>query len=634
MAIKLIFPPAPGASKGFTASSSSSFTGDAASSVRELIQNALDAALVDAGKPVAKVRFVMENINLSDIPDMDEYRRVLKSGREEHKNRQSADVSDSLDNYSRKEKVSMLFVADNGVGLDARKMGAILGDGKSDKGDEDGSTGSFGNGHLTAFALSHLRYVLYGGVAQKNGETIFAGHAILASHKGIVDGKNVVRSNEGYCVRKIHPDKTSHERFDFGEKSDLPKILISGMEEIKREWQHGALIAIAAFNGFVGEKKNKIPQAIVRETARNFFAAIAEGKLEVEIYESGKLAATVNKAKLRAVLDEYKSNKRGKLGFPSGARAWNFYETMMNGEKHVLSTSLGDIELRLQSGGDIKRIAICRNNMWITDSPPQLKDRDFADRVNFSALLLVNSGTAKNAHHLLKLAETPLHNKIDVGRINSSEDKRKLRHILNEIHAQIKDRVEKRSEEFFSPPDIMQVEQSESVEGSAPRALGKIKTMENEPRPPRPESPGRSQKTEKTKTPRPRSGQSVRARVSSRKIRPGELMAVFEPSDSCDNVELRLSLDGGADITCAGESTGAIALGDIFVNDEKLPKEDKLEANGKVYAALLGKWEAGKRYNVRVGYDTPGGVGDHVLLFDLIRRKQKAAQPKQEEPHG
>ena len=578
---------------------------------------------------------------MRDIPEMDEYRRALESGRREHNNRQNSDVSNSLDKYSRESEIPMLFVMDNGVGLDARKMGAILGDGKSDKGNESGSTGSFGNGHLTAFALSHLRYVLYGGIAQNGEKIIFAGHAILASHKGTVedgeDGRN--RSKDGYYVRKIRDDELNFARFDFGDESDLPKFLTPKMEEIKREWGHGALIAVAAFNNFGDDRKGvgkDVARTVIREAALNFFAAIAERKLEVEVYESNELTEKLDHANLRAVLESHKNNMRGKHGFPSGARAWHFYETMMHGDRHVLHTELGDVELRLRTDVDAKRIAICRNKMWITEKPPNLKEADFADRANFSALLLVDSGDAGEAHHLIKLAETPLHNEIKPVQIQSPQDKRNVRRILHDLQSQIRNLVDERSEESFSPPDIMQVEQSDSVKGAAQRPQGEIKPINPRPKPPRPNSPNKPPRPKPPKS-RPRSGRFVNAKVSTRRIRPGELNAVFESGQDCDCVELRLSLDGGADATCNGEPAGAIALGDVSVNGDILPDDCKLEdVNGKVYAALLGKWESGKRYNVRIGYDEPLGLGNHVLMFDLIRRKGKTSvQPnKEEESHA
>ena len=56
----LIFPPSPGTAEGFTASSQASFSADPSSCVRELVQNALDAALVSAKVECAVVRFSLD----------------------------------------------------------------------------------------------------------------------------------------------------------------------------------------------------------------------------------------------------------------------------------------------------------------------------------------------------------------------------------------------------------------------------------------------------------------------------------------------------------------------------------------------------------------------------------------------
>ena len=611
----LIFPPSPGTAEGFTASSQASFSADPSSCVRELVQNALDAALVSAKVECAVVRFSLERCKVADIPGMPEYKTALASAMNENLNDLSRSIADSLRRNSEKDAVTALFISDNGVGFDQRRLGAMLGDGVSQQSGEE-SRGAFGNGHLTAFALSKLRYAFYGGV-QQDGKMLFSGHAVLSSHTGKYDGKTRALSKDGYYVRRIREDKLNFDRFDFPGNNEIPPLLKPKMDSIKEEWGHGSVIAVCAFNNFGGS--HDIEDVIARETALNFYVAVREGKLQVEIINGDK-KRVLKQNDLSRILEKNKDNMRGKNGFPSGRRIWNSYHTLINGDPHDIKTAHGNVRLLLRQGGDGKRVAICRNGMWITGDAPGLWQADFGDRKPFDALLLVDAETSGKAHTLIKLAETPLHNKIEVMRLLDKEDRKALRELLKELRERIKELAEKKDEDSFSPADFMQIQfAAESARGERPKASGRVDKIGGGGRA---NGDGRNKSKRAGESRIIRPGKAVGAKISSRRISEGTLKAVFVAVDDCDEVEMRLSVDGGEDITCAGRETRMVFISAVRINGGEVP-DDKYLKNGKggIVGVRLGEWKSGERYGMEADYKPPEGKRKYALVIDLYRRK-------------
>ena len=168
---------------GFRSSGLSAYNNvDPHTVVRELVQNALDAAIA-AERDVVRVIFEMDKIRTKDVPALAQYREHLECAidtqRKKRNLEQAQAIVDAMKASATLKRLPVLWVLDNGVGLDSQGMEDLLGDGQSGKADE-WTAGSYGNGHMTTFPASDPRYILYGGVHQE-GRTV-AGHAILASH--------------------------------------------------------------------------------------------------------------------------------------------------------------------------------------------------------------------------------------------------------------------------------------------------------------------------------------------------------------------------------------------------------------------------------------------------------------------
>lgn len=153
---------------------------------REIIQNSLDAR-DDANKPV-KVRFSKEQINRSDIPDIDSLlhslERCLEFWRFDKK--ACAFLTRAIDVASKKTLTSLKVSDFNTRGLqggDKDPSGVwfhlVRCAGSSPK--NAGEGGAFGIGKNAPFAASYLRTVLYS-TRNKTNETIFAGVATLLSY--------------------------------------------------------------------------------------------------------------------------------------------------------------------------------------------------------------------------------------------------------------------------------------------------------------------------------------------------------------------------------------------------------------------------------------------------------------------
>ena len=148
----------------------------------ELLQNALDAA-ISAGRR-AEVHLTVGSVEVDGFPGIAEYESAFDAANEERQLDREESTQDERNAIKRildvleADEAKVLFCRDNGTGLDAARMRAVLSEGNSNKPIK--GAGSLGLGHLTAFAASDLRYVLYAG--RRGEKHLISGHAIVATH--------------------------------------------------------------------------------------------------------------------------------------------------------------------------------------------------------------------------------------------------------------------------------------------------------------------------------------------------------------------------------------------------------------------------------------------------------------------
>lgn len=183
MAEKLIFPEEQ-TSDGFATSQINIHSrGNAEPVIRELLQNCLDAR--HRGTDSVDVVFTIDMVATKDIPAWRDYMEAFRSAREQrqqHKqlSQQDVKICDRIETATHGGEIPVLFCRDNGIGIDGKTMNRLLSEGNTDKSEK--GAGSVGLGHLTAFAASDLRYVVYGGKTD-SGFT-GSGRAILAARMG------------------------------------------------------------------------------------------------------------------------------------------------------------------------------------------------------------------------------------------------------------------------------------------------------------------------------------------------------------------------------------------------------------------------------------------------------------------
>ena len=347
-------------------------------------------------------------------------------------------------------------MTDNGVGLDGERMSALLSDGVSAKGGN--ASGTFGNGHSVVVPVSNLRYVLYGGLTA-NGQSYGAGQAVLASHRD--DGGWRSRSGRGVYLESFKPS-SANVPFTLAEGAAIPPMVASAIERIRAEHGHGAAVIIPAFNNF--EHKQSLRDAVFKAAAFNFFQAIHDGRLVVDVVDSegnGVLDASTLREVLAPHRDEMRSGRTGT--FLSGRRANEAYETLLNGESHEIGTAQGNVAVRLLRRESGRRsVGLCRNGMWITEELPMFQNA-FADRQPFQTLILLSSDSKDAFFELIREAETPLHDKLAPKQMDP--DRRKaLREALRELCDGIAELVPVSTEDVYSPQDILAF-QFEDVEG-------------------------------------------------------------------------------------------------------------------------------------------------------------------------
>ena len=540
---------------GFRASGLSAYNNvDPHTVVRELVQNSLDAAR-KAKREVARVVFEIEDIDVGRIPARGEYREHLQCAIDTQKKKgnfeQSRSIVEAMESSICASRVPVLWVLDNGVGLDDQGMEDLLGDGQSGKADES-SAGSYGNGHMTSFPASDLRYVVYGGV-HEGGRTV-SGHAILASH---VSGRKV-SGEDGYLARKIRPNDL-FDRFDFSDGAQTP-LLKEKLDRIEEEFGTGSVVGILGFNGFnrfsSGEEVRDVIETVV---ARHFTPVIRDGAMEVAIRIAGDdEGRRIEADGLEGILERARDRQRrdrNSIG-PSGRQAWETLGTLAPAYRNVIQTRAGKVRFHFRrlshdSGGGT-HVQLFRSGMWITNYVPQNRPSDFRQREPFCGVVLLEPEQAGEACGLVGDFEGPRHIDIDLTRQKPGTKQRKaLQEFVGELHAGI-ERLVPELDLVEHDPGFFSIEVTGDGVRNNPRARpGGTGTPEAVP--PRPPGGGGSGGGGGTEPDRPgtlrRQGTRIEARVTALKRTRGMRLRA-RVLEAAPNAELRVVLADGSDETC------------------------------------------------------------------------------------
>ena len=616
----------PGASSGFTPTGIAAFDNlRPAAVVRELIQNALDAARA-ARVRTARVHFELTRVRRDAIPGMQQYEQTFTKAIETQRAmsdgslaRQAELVVKRIRDALDQDEVDVLTVFDNGIGLDESRMNALLSDGVSVK--DGAATGTYGNGHATAIPASDLRYVLYAGITE-DGRRIGSGHAVLASH--YANREKHLRGGDGFFIRDFRAGRKG-QLFDYSRGPGLSGVISKALARIRRQTGHGTSVVIPAFNNFLEDQS--LWNMVAHAASANFFVAIEERKLQVTVtdHRPGAKTAThtLNRSTLSEVLAEHSEKKRA-AAFLNGQRAFQAHKAYRSGAKHLIDMGAGRIGIRLiESASGTTRVDLCRNGMWITDSLPGFYQA-FTDRVPFQAVLTLNAHDGRRLHDYIREAEGPLHDSISLRKRLASDDQKACREALREIRDWLLRNTAAIKSDTYVPDDFLTLDFGDDPgTGSGKPVAGywgvpvpitrnpvrelplfPINSKPDRPRPP-------PDPTKPFNPPRHRQRPTLPARfeVVSRPAGKNRQRILVESTRDFEDAELRLVVDEALDATCERHGQDVYtpaALSRVRINGKKAPNGALRRVNGSVHGVRIGRLRAGVSVRIDATYRFTG----------------------------
>lgn len=590
--------------------------------VRELIQNSLDAGRL-VGREQVQVDFVFSDIAVKDIPGIDAYRSAFNAARQTHPTAtETAEAQiERITEGLAQDRVPVLQVLDNGVGLDTQRMNALLGDGLTNKsGSEALSAGSYGLGHFTAFPACDLQYILYGGVTADNIRTMSA-HAILAAHFEDQSGKDLL-GKDGYYITGVG-NGDIHNRYRFPQNENIPKAISRVLDGIRTRHGRGSAVLLLAFNNF---RDNGDPvDAVMRVAARHFFPVIRSGGLVVRTVSDGE-TRTLDEPMASRLLEAGSTERRTTTDTINGNKAYAAWRTLNLGESLVAKTTFGDVDLYLRPADpdENTRINLFRSGMFITDMVPQNRSVNYAKYRTFNAVILINppsTGGNTDAFQLVRQAEGEKHASVRRQRLPRSK-RAQFDELFREIKNTLGSMATEDERDAYAPENFMLLEMIADAKPITPRltqlpsltSRQKHFTQVPETISDFPEGPERSKPNpEPNPSPRPKPSMSrggrrvpilATARRSGRNVR-----MALKGTDNVANAAIRLVIDRGADASCMSPL------------EDKYVELIRSSANGsaRVGELAIGRLEKGKRRELSIIL-ADGVPNDTVLKVDVVSR--------------
>ena len=437
-----------GEMEGFTAMDLADKKEGFANPIRELLQNSLDSAR-EAGRSPCEINVYIETIRKDQIPCIAQYEEALEKSIETAQKRGNfnaisqqrvAAIKKALD----ENELPMLLFSDNGNGMPPERLDAILSDGVSIK-SEEWSGGSFGVGHLSSYALSSLRYVLYATKYIDGDETklLFTGSPILAGHEDI--NPSAQRGKRGRIVRQ-KPDHENAPQFDY--LGEFPDFIANKMQSL----DSGTLICIL---GLTEDWGDDAEYAIVS----NFFHAIAHTGLSVTVHQDGDTKEISDDAVNRLI--ESRKDKLRKQGddILSGKAVHQAWQAVKDdGTQHDITLTNGDkVHVCIKSDSDVdSTIVLIRNGMVIARHDCMLSSHMNDLRKNtsfepFTTVIDVDDQSAPKLFALIKGAESPYHNKLQAKVLDKNKENF-LKKFLKELSEKIKEHLQEIERDSFALP--------------------------------------------------------------------------------------------------------------------------------------------------------------------------------------
>lgn len=632
--------------EGFTPHSTASFSDlQPARIVRELVQNSLDAAVVEAGEDTAIMCFQVDPISRRQIPDIKGYENAFKKavgyqtrindGKLPDAAQQVVDrIRDGL-RALESGKATLLSVVDNGIGLDKKRMNSLLGDGSSSKSEQ--SSGSYGVGHLAPMSLSDIRYMLYGGVTRKS--SCVSGRTVLASHSG---QRGKLNAAQGYLIDDFR-NGLDGNLYDFIGKP-YPRVVASFLDQVSSRWGHGSVVMMPVFNNFRNDVT--VWDVVSKVAAYNFCPAILQGKLLIEVSEDGE-TRKIDKNALERILEQDRERTRAARSDsffeglrPSGQNAYSILRTLVDHPKQrvVVSDGAAYLSLTLSPPSGNSRVDLFRNGMWITDDVFALKRADFANRQPFHAVIEVDAERSGGLHKLIRKAEGPMHDALSFSLLSQIE-KEELRRSLRQIADHIREQVPEVGNEGYAVDDFLLVNADAGSGKGGKRSFSfwGIPTVASRNRSNQlisgidrtavdpPDVPGLPKSPSPSMPPRPKERRSRPLPFRSTVVPKGrgKLYASIASQREVSEIWLVLRVDENTDVTCdriwQDEDASITSFSIRTMDADGKAVESEIDSSGK-FVRVRGLSQ-NTTYQLDIEYNTPQElasiIGTPVLRLEL-----------------
>ena len=413
------FPPnSGGLNVGFNDGAIDHFKGHPLSStVREVIQNSLDADRVVAAAP-AKVCFKIHRISKNDASEVTSIKKHLEAclDRAQAQELEAAQTfyKKAISQIETLDEIPFLAIHDwNTQGLkgpmnsDTGAWSALVkGAGISQKG--VGSLGSFGHGSKAPFTLSDIRTVFYLSYVAEEDKPIerrFQGKSILQTHKD-PDTEQSTQPT-GYFGWTHNCAGLTNEQ--------IPEWAINMREDVGG--QPGTSLLIPYF--MLAE--TELPETAITVIA-NYYYAIAKGNLQVEIHGEASLTEETIKEKYW----EYRDRLDQETDYIDADRIRENFESLIavvepddSGTQEVRDLDQFSWFIKILDNQDEKRtrVAIARRDGMLIRHQPKKLER-FQRCKSFEMFVCVDG---KRGSQLLKSVENPRHDDFEFDRLDLAD---------------------------------------------------------------------------------------------------------------------------------------------------------------------------------------------------------------------
>ncbi len=408
---------------------------------REVNQNSLDAGDND----MVEVRIQLHEVEVSSIPHLAELKANIISCHEasRQESKKAEIFFKATEAELNKHKISVLEISDyhtrgmKGPSENGTPFYAFMKAKGQSRKDTNTAAGSYGIGKFAPYAVSKIRTIFISTVYQEDsgGYTqLTQGKSILMSHDS--DGKR--KQGVGFWGIRNKCQPVS------GVSQNLPEWIQRANSEAELSTSKGSKLTVLGFDAVLNWQAH-----LAVSVAENFFGAISDGKLRVEVDGQYTLDQTTIheffeddniKALIKNLPDEPEQfdNSKNYLAAHHGGIEVITEETEQR--------ELGLCQVKILIGDNLpKKVCALRNGMFITDSLNRLKI--FSDFKDFVAVFHCQS---TKGNELLRSMEPPKHDNFEPARLPSKEEKKRGKKALEDLAVWVREMLKKHAKDPVS----------------------------------------------------------------------------------------------------------------------------------------------------------------------------------------